>query len=259
MALEKEIWINSIIEGLYADNTFAAQSVDHSMWVNNKRVHVPNAGTGPNVVKNRTTLPAVITTRTDTDLEYDMATFTTDPIRIPHSETVELSYNKRESVISVSRATLTEKVHDALLADWIGGAATVTAGADVKATILAIKKQFDKDNVLQAGRCLLLDADEYNDLMNILTDVATANFLAGADPVTGTVGKYYGFNIYTRSTLDGTQKGFAWQKNAVSRALGQTEMFENEKDPTYYGDILSFLIRSGGAVVRTDGKGVLTY
>ena len=259
MALEREIWINSIIEGLYKDNTFAAQSVDHSPWINNRTVHVPNAGTGPNVVKNRSTLPATITTRTDIDLKYDIAEFTTDPIRIPHAETVELSYNKRESVISVSRDTLTEKVHDSLLADWIAGAASITAGTDVKATIKAIKKQFDKDNVYQEGRFLLLDADEYNDLVELLTDSAMAHFLSGASPEAGTVGKYLGFNIYTRSTLNGVKSGLAWHRNAVSRALGETEMFDDQGSPTYYGDIVSFLVRSGGKVIRYDGKGVLTY
>ena len=44
MALQVEIWVKSIIEGLFANNTFAARSVDHSEFVNEKTVHVPNAG-----------------------------------------------------------------------------------------------------------------------------------------------------------------------------------------------------------------------
>lgn len=51
--------------------------------------------------------------------------------------------------------------------------------------------------------------------------------------------------------------GLFWQKTAVRRALGQTKMFENEGDPTYYGDIYSFLQRAGGRKSRGDGKGVL--
>jgi hypothetical protein len=259
MALEREIWINSIIGNLYADNSFAARSVDHSMWVDGKKVHVPNAGVGSNVEKNRTILPATVKTRVDIDLDYEIAEFTTDPIRIPHAESVELSYPKRESVIMEDRAKLTENVHNSLLADWISGSASIAPGSDVKATIKAIKKRMDKDDVLQDGRYLLLDADEYNDLLDILTDSATANFLAGADPVTGVVGKYYGFGIYTRSKLDGTQKGLAWNANAVSRALGSTVMYDNPGDATYYSDIMSFLVRAGGTVIRSDGKGVLTY
>ena len=51
--------------------------------------------------------------------------------------------------------------------------------------------------------------------------------------------------------------GLFWQKSAVRRALGVTKMFENEGDPTYYGDIYSFLQRAGGRKSRGDGKGVL--
>ena len=51
--------------------------------------------------------------------------------------------------------------------------------------------------------------------------------------------------------------GLFWQKSAVRRALGVTKMFENEADPTYYGDIYSFLHRAGGRKSRGDGKGVL--
>ena len=259
MALEKEIWINSIIGNLYAANTFASRSIDHSMWVNNRKVHVPNAGAGPNVEKNRTTLPATITTRTDFDLIYEMAEFTTDPIRIPHAETVELSYSKRESVVLESRAKLADEVYDYLIGEWITGAAAITPAATVRQTILEIKKQFDKDDVYQDGRCILLDADAYNDLMEELTDVQQANFLAGADPVRGTVAKYYNFDIYVRSKLDGTKQGLAWQALSVCRALGETVMYDNPGDATYYSDIMSFLVRTGGTVVRHDGKGILTF
>ena len=43
----------------------------------------------------------------------------------------------------------------------------------------------------------------------------------------------------------------------MSRALGETKMFENTGDPTYYGDIYSFLNRMGGRKSRGDAKGVL--
>lgn len=51
--------------------------------------------------------------------------------------------------------------------------------------------------------------------------------------------------------------GLFWHKNFVCRAVGATKMFENQGDPTYYGDIYSFLNRAGGRKNRGDGKGVL--
>ncbi|MDR0206681.1 MAG: hypothetical protein LBI45_05435 [Bacteroidales bacterium] len=51
--------------------------------------------------------------------------------------------------------------------------------------------------------------------------------------------------------------GLFWSKTWVARAIGSTQMFENTGDPTYYGDIYSFLQRIGGRARRADGKGVL--
>ena len=44
MALNREIWINTITENFYPDNSFMAKSIDDSAFVNNKTVHIPNAG-----------------------------------------------------------------------------------------------------------------------------------------------------------------------------------------------------------------------
>lgn len=51
--------------------------------------------------------------------------------------------------------------------------------------------------------------------------------------------------------------GLFWHPTCVARAMGSTQMFNNEGDPTYYGDIYSFLQRLGGRARRADGKGVL--
>ena len=119
MALQVEIWVKSIIEGLFANNTFAARSIDHSEFVNEKTVHVPNAGAAPNVEKNRTVFPANVTERKDVDLTYQMDEFTVDPVRIPHAEQVELSYNKRESVTRQSRRKLAQDIYESIIYNWI--------------------------------------------------------------------------------------------------------------------------------------------
>lgn len=49
----------------------------------------------------------------------------------------------------------------------------------------------------------------------------------------------------------------AWHEQSVCRALGEVKMYSNEDDPTYYGDIYSFLVRAGGRRMRNDGAGVL--
>lgn len=291
MALQVQIWIKSIIEQLFADNSFAARSVDHSEFVNNKTVHVPNAGAAPGVVKNRATFPATVTTRTDSDLEYSIDEFTVDPIRIPNAEKVELSYNKRESIVRQSKNKLADDVHASLIYAWVpSGVSTLATEGDsvsahiptatgnrkamTKATVEAAQILFDEQDVPETGRYMLLDARMYNQLKNSMTNNELVAFLAGADPIKGVIGEYAGFRFYKRSkvakaTADGAIKewsaaaaatdsaaGLAWQEDCVSRALGASVMFDDEGNPLFYGDIISFLQRAGGHYIRADKKGI---
>lgn len=292
MALQIQIWVKSIIEGLFADNTFAARSVDHSEFVNGKKVHVPNAGEGPGVVKNRSSFPASVQQRNDADLEYDIDEYTVDPVRISNAEQVELSYNKRESVVRSSRRKLADKIYADLIYRWIPSGVKVvrTVGKAVeatldsatgnrkvmtKATVNAIRLLFDKWDIPQEGRCILLDAEMYNQLLNDFTDAERNNFLSCVNPAKGVIGEYDSFMFYKRSKVAKTTgagalkewsaaasatdcaAGIAWQEDCVSRALGETVAYDDQGNPLYYGDIMSFLQRAGGSFMRSDKKGIV--
>ena len=119
MAVQKEIWMNAIIENLFADNSFLSKAFNADEFVNGgKTVHIPNAGSPSNVVKNRNSFPATVKHRADVDLTFDLDEYTTDPIRIPHADTVELSYNKRESVLGGDRRKLIEEVSNDFTFKW---------------------------------------------------------------------------------------------------------------------------------------------
>ena len=292
MALEKEIWLSAIIAGLFADNSFAARSINHSEFVNGKTVHVPNAGSGPSVQKNRSSLPGSIASVADNDLTYSIAEFTTDPVLVKNAEKVELSYSKREAVISSSRANMFEAVYQDLIYGWVPASPTTQATLGIgetahitsatgtrnkmnKKTVLAIKAKFDADNIPSTGRYILLDSVMYNQLLDDMTDSETNRFLAGADPANGTIGFYMSFNFYMRSQVAKTTNagvlkawtasasatdsaaGLAWHEQSVSRAIGETEFFDNDKRAEYYGDIMSFLVRAGGSAIRYDKKGII--
>lgn len=293
MALNKEIWQSSIIDNLFADNSFAAKSVDDSAFIDNKTVHIPNAGAPSKVEVNRTQKPASIKTRTDNDLTYNMDELTTDPIYIPNIDTIQLSYNKRESIISNDRRQLQEAAHLNLLHRWGVGAVgnvVLTTGGETDAhtsdaatgkrkaitrnDVYALMTKFDADDIPQADRYLLLDAYMYAQLLADLTNADKQAFYASANAQKGVLGELAGFQILKRSrvlrlttdkkVLDwaGTSAatelaaGFAWQKECVSRALGGFKMFADIDSPTYYGDTYSFLIMTGGACRRYDNKGV---
>ena len=292
MPLQKEIWINDLVENLFADNTFASRSVDHSVFVDGKKVHVPNAGAAPTVKKNRSTVPASATKRTDVDLEYEINEYTTDPILVSNAENVELSYSKRKSVIRNTALALQDEAHSDLIYSWIPSSkpeTIATSGESVvahiatatgnrkaltKADILKVKAKFDAADVPQTGRCILVDAVMYNQLLESLTEMQSNAFLTTADASRGIIGKLFGFDFYMRSKVAKTTSAgvlkewsasaaatdsaaaLAWQEDSVSRALGQNVLFENEGSALYYGDVLSGLVRAGGRHMRNDNKGV---
>jgi len=293
MAIQKEIWMASIVEGLFADNSMISKAFNADEFVNQgKTVHIPNAGAASGVVKNRTEFPAAVTARTDTDLTFDLDEFTTNPIRIPHADTVELSYSKRDSVIRTDRAKLIQEITDEILYKWsplvansieTTGAAVVahTAAATgnrlafTKADVLAAMNKFNLQDIPQVGRYMGIDAVMYGQLLDSLTANEAIAFHAAVDVKNGIVGKLYGFNIMMRSRVTrytgaGVAKAWttggaatdcaaalAWYENSVCRALGEVNMFESEKDPLYYGDIYSFLERAGGRPMRTGVEGLL--
>jgi hypothetical protein len=293
MAVQKEIWMNSIVEGLFADNSFLSKAFNADEFVNaGKTVHIPNAGAPSSVTKNRLQFPATVKHRTDVDLTFNLDEFTTDPIRIPHADTVELSYNKRESVLGGDKRKLAEEVANDFIYNWSPAAAytkrttgsavaahvpsaTSNRKALVTADVLAAMNYFNEQNIPQEGRYMLIDAVMYGQLLASLTDKDSLAFHSTANIAQGIMGKLWSFNIMMRSkaarytsalapkawTSAGatTDHGavLAWHIDSVCRALGEVNMFDNENDPTYYGDIYSFLVRAGGRPMRNGVEGLL--
>lgn len=292
MAIQKEIWTAAIVENLFASNSFLSKAFNADEYVNQgKTVHIPQAGAPSGVKKNRTELPATVAKRTDTDVTFVLDEYTTNPICIPHADTVELSYDKRESVLRNDKLKLADEVALSFIDAWSPAATRCieTTGAEVdaytpkatgkrkglcKADVLALMTKFNAEDIPQEGRYLLLDAYMYSQLLADLTQSENMAFLACTDAANGIVGKLFGFNVMTRSTValyDATKAkkawsaegaatdlaaALAWHEQSVCRALGEVKAFENEGDPTFYGDIYSFLIRAGGRILRSDNKGV---
>ena len=293
MAIQKEIWLETIVEGLFADNSFASKSFNADVFVDKgKTVHIPNAGKASNVEKNRSIFPAQVKTREDIDLTFNLDEFTTDPIRIPNADTAELSYNKRDSVLRQDRAKLIEVASESILQSWLSGVGAnviETTGESVKAhlpsasgnrkaltknDVKAIMNKFNADNVPQVGRHLLLDAEMYGQLIDSLTENESKAFHGVADVSKGILGNLYGFNIMMRSrvgrytntslkewsavgTATDVACAIAWHEHSVCRALGEVDMFANLGQVTYYSDIYSFLVRCGGRAMRNDVAGLL--
>ncbi len=295
MAIQKEIWTNHLQGSLFKDNEFLNYCFNADQYVlQGKVVHIPNAGAAPSVVKNRSSLPATVTTRTDVDITYAIDEFTSDPILIPNADTVELSYDKMTSVLAESEAAIRELVADWMLYNWrveTAGAIIRTSGANVNAhlpsatgtrkkltlaDIKAARLLLNKQNVPKEDRYMMIDSDMYEQLTDELNVSTYRDAVKEFDLPKGVIYKIFGFYIMERSsTLVANNAGtpviqtpgtaatindngvvLCWQKNCVERALGTVDFFEQLNAPTYYGDIYSALVRMGGRKRRNDYKGV---
>lgn len=291
MAIQKEIWTSSLVEQLFADNSFMSRATNLDEFViQGKIVHIPQAGTASNVERNRTSLPATIKVRRDTDLYFGLDEYTTDPIKISNAENIELSYNKRESILRNDKAALLQQVAINFIYDWspsstslisrtTGSSVTAHVGtgnrkAFTTADVDAVATKFNSDEMPQDGRVCLLDAYMYAQLLASLTTSQNADFNKQADLARGVLGKYNTFEFMMRGTAAVYTTALApklnnaasattdnaaalfWHPNSTGRALGEVEAFEDLKNPQYYGDIYSFLVKAKGKVIREDNKGI---
>lgn len=305
MALELEIWQETIQEKLLQDNSWlgAVSDVDDSNIINGKIVHIPQAGDPSKVVKNRTTLPAEVKKRTDSEVLYLIDEYTTDPVHIPNAETVELSYDKRRSVLDQDVANLSEEVAEGMLTNFVvspvgtnkelptahilyttGAAIDATAPGATgkrKAAVLGdLQKQrnfFRSKKAWSEGNMYALLTSEMESQLFPADSMVTATYMAQVteeERRNGVMYKVQGWKLFSRSSVytlqpDKTFKAFGavsaatdcegalfWNKNMLEKATGSTVPFERLNDPTYYGDIYSFLTRMGGRAKRKNYEGV---
>lgn len=295
MAIEREIWANYIVENLYKDNAFMLRATDADQYVlAGKVVHIPQAAAPSGVERNRSSLPATVNRRTDIDITYALDEFTTNPILIPNIDTVQLSYDKMASVMSEDMAYLSEAVAEWMLYNWRAeGAANIvrTSGDPVGSTSPSatgnrklfkgadLKKAqaiLNKGSFPKQGRVALLSSELLSQLQDDPT-LQQRDFGQELDMKGGTIARLWGFDIMERSSVlvydnastpsaklpsangaaADNESALCWAPVAVERAKGTIDSFERLNDPTYYGNIYSFLCMMGGRKRRSAGSGVV--
>ena len=298
MAIQREIWQDHIEGNLFKNNEVLLQSTNASQYVlSGKVVHIPQAGVTPTITKNVTSLPVTVVQRTDSDITYTLDQYTSAPILISNADSIELSYNKRESVLGEHESSLRETVAENILNSWAPTAATVsnilrtsgtatashltsTIGNRGKFTVADLKRAstvLDKQNIPMEGRVALISADLFGQLTDDMSATQYRDFSAAYDVKNGKLGRLFGFDIYMRSSTvvydnsgtplvkavgaaaaaDDNDSVLCWQTGCVEHAIGEIRFFEKAGDPQYYGDIYSLLVRVGSRKRRSDEKGVI--
>lgn len=240
MAIQKEIWARDLAENIVPDNSSVLRSIDDSDYLEGRTVHLPQSGALPNVEVNRTTLPALTTVRNDTTATYNIEEFTTDPVVLRATEQVELSYDKRMSLLRDHVDALQTRVTGTLLQIWAPNAAGLivrTTGALRPAYVTGqtgnrkrltadefkeVRRLMDRQDIPSQGRLAVISADHYADLIG---DTELAKMLNNAplDLPSGAIGRLYGFDIYVRSSTLVYDNAGTPQKKAVGSVVAATD------------------------------------
>lgn len=294
MAVQVEIWQDTIMENLFKDNAFLTMSVDVSSKVlGGKVVHIPQAGAKPQTQKNRSVYPAVAVQRTDTDITYTLDGYSTDPTHIADIEQAEISYDKRASVYKDHFGELGEVIAEDLLYKW---SATQTANkrfttGDLVSTSLApsatgSRRKLKKEDLVAVRGVLTKSKVKGNYVAVVPTDMfqelltdadfikANAHLEREIDLTSARIAKYGGMHIVERVTTTiydnanapkapgavaattDKQAVICWVDQAVEKGVGTIKFYENIADALYYGDVYSAEVRSGGRIRRADEAGV---
>lgn len=295
MSLQTEVWVADIQETLFYENEFLNLAVDHSAYIKNKTVHVPQAGGKPAVVKNRTELEATLGKREDTELTYDLDNYTTDPVVVKDVEDLQVSYAKRQSVMGQHIATLGDTIATETLQKWAvtgstthvlrttGAATAMLPNSTATGTRLLLTHTdiaraaaiMDVDKVPRAGRFAVIPTAMLTGLFSD-TELLKLRALVSEDMVKmGVIAELHGFKIISRgSVVRYTNAGannlraasaddaatdcagaIFFSRFMVSQALGDIKVFINEGQARSYGDIMSAEVNHGANFLRPNNVG----
>lgn len=232
-----------------------------------------------------TTDPCAVTYAEAMEISYDK----TDSAMGDHTATLaevigdELTYAWIIGIKpAVGGGTITEFLPVARQIPTSGAATAVNADDGQTGTRKAMtfaefdkmQAKFNKDSVPKEDRYAMLESFMLKEFQNSLSGNQMAAFQQTADLANGIVGRYAGFTILERSSVLALTSGgvfrlpgealaatdnlasIFWQKQSVTKALGETKLFQQMDNPLYYGDIHSGLVKMGGRCKREDWRGV---
>ena len=111
--LQTEVWIAGIKENPIPNNSFVYQSVDLSQYVEHNKLHLAEAGVEPTVHEDyfaTANNPLPVANIEDIANEVVLHTYSTEQTRHNELQEIELSYDKRSSVIQRHRTSLAKNI-----------------------------------------------------------------------------------------------------------------------------------------------------
>ncbi len=298
--VDVNIWAREIIKRWRKDNKFLAYAVNENKYViGGAAVLIPQPGAKPIVVKNRSSFPATTIRRSDTTVLYALDEYSTNPTHITLNELQSISYDKMNDIISDHFMTLIENMSDDMLVKWatdlsatniiyttgdateaLESGQTGLRKAMIYRDLARAQAVMNKANVDKTGRIALIEENMFQQFADSLMGTTYRDAIKEYNTAEGTVGRLFGFDIMTRSSVataasaldddklavnaldaaiaaDDDVVSLCWQRGVVANATGSVNLFNRSNDPLFYGDVNSVSARAGGRVRRADELGII--
>lgn len=281
MAIEKELWLETIKEGMIPDTSFLSQSVNLDEHVEYNVLHLQEAGVEPEVFIDNDVWPIPVAKREDIPLELPLHTFDTSNTLVQNVEKKEASYNKMDSVVRGHRVSLLKKISAQAAHNWCPAQNSnynpvlMSNGSLNKS---GVKRVSFEDFLTMQARFLSLDVDP-DTLVAVLNLMHLADLQAEDLKLFKEVlssGKLFHFKLHTSSILpyfdtttgkkkafgavvteNDTQASLCYCKNEVGLARGTTDVFARYNDPEMRGDIIGFQQRAMALPLRNKYIGAI--
>jgi len=283
--LQKELWIDQLMENFYPDSSFLNYVKDFSGGVECDALNLAEAGIDPQVMINNTTYPIGIIQRIDKPIRMELDKFETQNTLVRRPESIELAYDQLESVLmghrNILRARTAEKAAHAYSPEEdTPDTPVIPTTGDVSDgrkrinfdDIFTLKERFDNIEIPFDKRYLVLHPSHVTDLLRL--DIKT--FKDITDVVNGQPKRFAGFNVlqfskqavYDFSTMkkkpfgdsagaNDTFCSFAFYGEEVMKADGETYLYSREDDPEERGTIVGFDKRFIALPIRNKGIGAI--
>lgn len=278
--LNKEIWIDQLMEPFYAEASFLDFAQDMTPYVENNTINLADAGVDPEVLVNNETYPIGVVERVDSPLAIPLDRFDTVNTVVRSAEQAELAYDKMESVLRGHRRSLRiQSLRRAAhgysaqansqftpIVDCTGEVRPDTSRKRMKLADLANMKT--KMTLLEGGGQFVAVLHPYH-----LADLKAedSNFNRNyVDYQGGTISsrlenfviiEYPGTAVYTPAGVKKAYgsvavpatdcySSFCFMQDEVMKADGTADMFDRLKDPEARGDIVGFQKRFKALPIR---------
>lgn len=275
--LTKEIWLPDIMEKFFPSTSFLSEASNMDQFVENDTINLAEAGVDPNVLINNNVYPVPFAERVDVPLALVLDVYDTEGTVLRNAEAIELSYDKRQSVIKGHKNALLHKfamraahayaptldAPDHPVLATTGQAAPGSRRPLTFEDIIDLKTRYDNIDAPE-DRVLVLNPQHENDL--IKEDLALMKAIYA-----GSIQKLFSFKlyIYSRTPIFNRATGVKCAFGAVPvpatdtissvsfcgsevmRCQGTFDMFDRLKDPEQKGDIINFQMR-GLALPKRD-------